>query len=153
VAVRARHPLGEPALAVRVGCLPVDEVEHDEAVGEPQRGLHRVGEALLRAALDGEPVDHHRDVVLLLLLQRRRFGELMHRPVDQHPGVALGLQLGEQVDELALAGAHHRGEHLEPGALVQVEDLVDDLLRGLPRDALAAGRAVRLTGAGVEQRR
>ena len=71
--------------------------------------------------------------------------------VDQHPGVALGLQLGEQVDELALAGAHHRGEHLEPDALVQIEDLVDDLLRGLPGDALAAGRAVRLTGAGVEQ--
>ena len=37
----------------------------------------------------------------------------MHHTVDPDPAVALGVQLVEEVDELALAGAHHRGEDLE----------------------------------------
>ena len=151
VAVRAGHLLGEPALAVRVVLLEIDEVEHEDALGQPQRGLHRVGEALLGARLDREPVDDHRDVVLLLLLQRRRVGQRIHRAVDQDAGVALALELGEQVDVLALATADDRREHLEPAARLHLEHLVDDLLRGLLRDDLAAGRAVRRAGAGVEQ--
>ena len=57
----------------------------------------------------------------------------------------------EQVDVLALARPDHRGEHLEPGALLHRQHPVDDLLRGLPGDRLAADRAVRLADAGVEQ--
>ena len=101
--------------------------------------------------LDRQPVDDHLDVVLLLLLQRRRVGQRIHHPVDPHPAVALRVQLVEQVDELALAGAHHRSEHLEAQAFVHREHLVDDLLRGLPGDALTADRAVRGAGARVEQ--
>ena len=129
----------------------VDELQHDDAVGEIQRRLDRVGEPLLGGGLDGEAVDHHLDVVLLLLLQRRRVGQRVHDPVDADPAVALGVELVEQVDELALAGAHDRREHLEAGALVHGEHLVDDLLRGLLGDALTAHRAVRGAGAGVEQ--
>ena len=49
--------------------------------------------------------------------------------VDAGPGEALGLQLGEQVDVLALAAPHDGREHLEAGALGQLEQPVDDLLR------------------------
>ena len=56
-------------LPVLVVLRQVDEVEEHHAAGEPQRGLDRVGEPLLGAALDGEPVDHHLDGVLLLLLE------------------------------------------------------------------------------------
>ena len=136
---------------MRVVVLAVDELEHDDAVGEVQRRLDRVGQPLLGGGLDGEPVDDHLDVVLLLLLQLRRIGERMHHAVDADPAVALRVQLVEQVDELALAGAHHRREHLEAQALVHREHLVDDLLRGLPGDPLAAHRAVRGAGAGVQQ--
>ena len=101
--------------------------------------------------LDRQPVDDHLDVVLLLLLQRRRLGQRIHHAVDPHPAVALRVQLVEQVDELALAGAHHRCEHLEAQALVHREHLVDDLLRGLPGDALTAHRAVRRAGPRVQQ--
>ena len=136
---------------MRVVLRQVDELEHDQAVGQPQRRLHRVGEPLPRSRLHREPVDHHVDVVLLLLLQLRRVGERVHRAVHERARVALRLELLEQVDVLALAAAHHRREHLEPGALLHGEHLVDDLLRRLLADRLAARRAVRLAGAGVEQ--
>ena len=151
VAVGAGHPLGEPALAMRVIVVQIDEIEHDQPVGQPQRGLHRVGEPLLGARLDREPVDDHGDVVLLLLLELRRIGELVHRAVDEHARVALPLQVGEQIDELALARAHDGREHLEARALFHRQHLVDDLLRGLLLDHLPADRAVRYARAGVEQ--
>ena len=151
VPVRARHPLGEPALAVRVVLLEVDELEHDQPVGQPQRRLDRVGQPLLGRRLHREPVDDDGDVVLLLLLQLRRLGQRVHGAVDQHAGVALPLQRGEQVDELALAGAHDGGQHLEPGALLHRQHLVHDLLRRLLLDHVPAGRAVRHAGARVEQ--
>ena len=151
VAVGAGQLLGEPLLAVRVVVLPVDELQHDDAVGEIQRGLDRVGQALLGRSLDGEAVDHHLDVVLLLLLELGRVGQRMHDAVYADPAVTLAVELVEQVDELALAGADHRREHLEPGALVHRQHLVDDLLRCLLGDALTAHRAVRRAGAGIEQ--
>ena len=105
----------------------------------------------LAAGLDGEAVDHHLDVVLLLLLQLRRIGQRMHHTVDPHPAVALRVELVEQVGELTLSGAHHRSEHLEPGALRHCQHLVDDLLRCLTGDPLAADRAVRRARARVQQ--
>jgi hypothetical protein len=48
--------------------------------------------------------------VLDLLLELGRVGERDDLAVDPGPGEALGLQLGEQVDELALAGLDDRRE-------------------------------------------
>ena len=106
---------------------------------------------MFRAGLHREPVDDHLDIVLLLLLQRRRLSQRVHHAIDPNPAVALGVELVEEVDELALAGAHHRRENLEPGALWHGQYLIDDLLRGLAGDPAAAYRAVRCAGAGVEQ--
>ena len=78
-------------------------------------------------------------------------GELMHRAIHPGPAEALGLQLAEQVRVLALALAHHRGQHLEAGSLAQLEDAVHDLLRGLSADRLPALGAVRLADACEEQ--
>ena len=151
VAVRAGQLLGEALLAVRVVVLAVDELQHHDAVGQVQRRLDRVGQPLLGGRLDRQAVDDHLDVVLLLLLELRRVGQRVHHPVDAHAAVALRVELVEQVDELALAGPHHRREHLEPHALVHGEHLVDDLLRGLAGDPLTAHRAVRGAGPGVQQ--
>ena len=151
MAVGAGQLLGEPLLAVRVVILAVDELQHDDAVGEIQCGLDRVGQALLGRRLDGEAVDHHLDVVFLLLLQLGRVGQRMHHAVYPYPAVTLRVELVEQVDEFALSGAHHRCEHLEPGALVHRQHLVDDLLRCLFGDALTAHRAVRRAGACIQQ--
>ena len=67
------------------------------------------------------------------------------------PGVPLGLQFLEQLGVLALAAADDGGQHLEPGALLELEHAVHDLLRGLPGDRPAADRAVRLADAGEQQ--
>ena len=85
VVVRAGEVLGEAPLALGVVLGEVDEVEHDDAAGQPERGLDRVGEPALGALLDREPVDDHLDGVLLLLLQLRRLGERVHHAVDPGP--------------------------------------------------------------------
>ena len=151
VTVRTRKLLGEALFAMRVAFLTVDEIQHHDAVGQTQRGLHRIGQPLFGTGLDGQPVDDHLDIVLFLLLQRRRLGQGMHHTVDPNPAVALGVQLVEEVDELALAGPHHRSEHLKLSALGHGQHLIDDLLRGLSRDPLATHRAVRRAGTRVEQ--
>ncbi len=71
--------------------------------------------------------------------------------VDDGAAEALRLQLAEQLEVLALAAADDRREHLEAGALVAVQDAVDDLLRRLAGDRLAARGAVRTADPGVEQ--
>ena len=143
--------LGEPLLAVVGVVVVIDELQHHDAVGQVQRGLHRIGEPLLGAGLDGQAVHHHLDVVLLLFLQLGWIGQRMHHAIDAHAAVALRVQLLEQVGELALTGAHHRCENLKPGAFGHHQHLVDDLLRRLAGDPLTADRAVRRAGARIEQ--
>ena len=151
VVVRARHLLAEAHLAVLVVLGEVDEVEHDEPAGQGQRGLDGVGEPALGGLLDREPVDDDLDGVLELLVQRRRLVQRVGLTVHAHPGEALGLELAEELDVLALAAADDRGEHLEAAPLLQGQDTVDDLLRRLPLDLGAARRAVWPAGTGVEQ--
>jgi hypothetical protein len=151
VVVRAVQMLGEHPLPLRVVLVQVDEVEDHHAAGEPERRLHGVRQPPLRALLDGEPVDDDLDRVLLLLLQLRRLGQLHRLPVDARPAVALGLQLVEEVDVLALALAHQRRQHLEAAARLQRQHLVDDGLRRLARDGTGALRAVRFADTGEEQ--
>ena len=138
-------------LAVRVVLVAVDEIQHHNAVGQTQRGLDRIGQPLFGGGLDRQPVDDNFDVVFFLLLQRRWFGQRIHHAVDPDAAVALGVELVEEVDELALAGAHDRREYLELGAFRHGQHLIDDLLRSLAGDPAAAYRAVRGAGTRVEQ--
>ena len=151
VLVGAGHLLGERSS--RPGSLAGRSTKSKTTSppARPEGGLDRVGEPALGGRLDREPVDDHLDGVLLLLVELGRVVERVGLAVDPGPGEALGLQLAEQVDVLALAAADHRREHLEAGALLEGEHPVDDLLRRLPRDRRAAGRAVRAAGARVEQ--
>ena len=129
-------------------------------LGEPERGLDRVGQALLgRRASRDEPVDDHLDGVLSFFSSVGGSVERADLAVDPGPREALGLQLAEQVRVLALAAPHHRRQHLEPGALGQLEQPVDDLLRGLPRRSArrrpgsAAGRRGPRAGGGSRRPR
>ena len=147
VVVGAGHRLGVAPLASGVVLVEVDEVDDEDPAGEAERGLHRVGEALLARPvslpLRHEAVDDDVDGVLDLLLQGRRLGERDRLAVHARTAVPLGPQLGEEIDELALARPDDRREDLESGALRQLEQAVDDLLGALPRDRLAADGAVR----------
>ncbi len=143
--------LGVHPLAIGVGGVPVDEVDQHQAAAEAERGLDGVRQPLLGGRLHRQPVDHHLDGVLALLLQFRYVGEREDGAVDPRAGETLCLQVREQVDVLALAAPHDRGEHLEPGALGQLEQAVDDLLRSLPGDRSAAFRTVRPTPSREQQ--
>ncbi len=151
VVVGAVEVLGVEALAVGVVFGQVDELQRDRAAGQLQCRLDRVGEPAPRRVLHRQAVDDDLDVVLLVLLQRRRLFQPHDGAVDPGPGEALGLQLAEQLGVFALAAPDDRREHLEPGALLQVHHAVDDLLRHLPGDRARAHRAVGLADARPQQ--
>ena len=102
-----------------------------------------------------EPVDDDLDLVLLVARQPLvALEELVDHDrlaVDAGAHVALTGQVGEQRVVLALATADDRCQHLEAGALGQLEDAVDDLLRGLALEPGAVVRAVLDADAGVQQ--
>ncbi len=151
VVIGAVEVLGVLPLAVRVVLGQVDELQGDQATTESERRLDGVGEPSLGGLLDLQAVDDHLDRVLLLLLQRGRLGEGVDDPVDARAAVALGLQVPEQLGVFALALADDRSQDLELGALLELEDPVDDRLGALPSDQSAAHRTVRTPGPGVEQ--
>ena len=157
---RLPSPSSPPSAAFVAGAGSAQgrlRVGHEEDLGdalaEAQRRLDRVGESALDAVATHETVDDHLDRVLLVAgeLERGPLGELDELAVDAGPGVALFGEVVEQGRVLALAPAHDRSEHLEAGALGQVAQAVDDLLRALAGDEPAAVGAVRLADAGVEQ--
>jgi hypothetical protein len=154
VVVGAGHPLGEPPRPLRVAFRSIDKIHEEYAAREQQGGLDRVGEAAFGArvvALGHQPVDDDLDRVLDLLLQLGRLGQRDDLAVNPRSGEPLGLQLGEEIDELALAPLNHRREDLEARPLGQLHEPVDDLLRALAGDRLLAHRAVGPTDAGEEQ--
>ena len=89
--------------------------------------------------------------MLDLLLELGRVAELDPLPVDDRAGVAGRRELLEEVDELALLLGDDGREDLEPGAGLELHELVGDLLHGLLADDLAARRAVRDPDARPEQ--
>jgi hypothetical protein len=128
----------------------------DHTTGQRQGGLDGVGQPAPGRLLDRQPVDDDLDIVLLVLLQRGQVArgravEPDDLAVDPGPGEPLGLKLAKQVRVLTLAATDDRRQHLEPGALLQFQYPVHDLLRALPGDRPAADRAVRLTDPGVQQ--
>ena len=154
VVVGAGHLLRVPTFTPGVLGIQVDEVDDQDARGQAERGLHRVGQPTFGArviALGDKSVDHDLDGVLLLLLQGGRLDQGDDLTVDAGARETLGLELAEHLDELALAGLHHRRQHLEAGVFGQLQQTVDDLLRALSGDGLATHRAVRSAGAGKQQ--
>ena len=150
-AERAGQVLGEGDELL--GPVVGDDADLGDAVGEAQRRLHRLGEALADVVAPDQPVHDDLDGVLLVAgqVQRGALGQLDHLAVDPGPGEAL---LGQVVEEglvLPLASPHHGGEHLEAGPLGQVEDAVDDLLRRLAGHGAPAVGAVGPAHPGVEQ--
>ena len=97
-------------------------------LGQAQRRLQRVGEPPLDPLPLDQAVDHHLDGVDLVAGQLRRVRQLVHLAVDASPGEALPGQLLEQALVLALAAPDDRGQHLEAGAVGQLQDAIDDLL-------------------------
>ena len=97
------------------------------------------------------PVDHHVDVVFLGLLQLGQVGGLVGLAVDPKAHIALALHLGEQLGELALAVAHHRGQHHQAGVGRQGHHGVDHLAHALSLQRHMVVGAEGRAGAGIQQ--
>ena len=87
----------------------------------------------------------------LVALELEGVGQVVELAVDQGAGKALVGQVLEEGVVGALAAVDHGGEDLEAGALLQLHDPVDDLLRRLPGDRRAVVGTVRDADAGEEQ--
>ena len=146
-------------LNVRVSAGASSRAGHDldlgDAVGEAQRRLERIGEAPFDAFLQHEAVDDDLDLVVLVLgeplVTLQELVDVDGLAVDARPHVPLAGQILEQRVVLALAAPHDGREHLEPQAVVHVEDAVDDLLGRLALQPRAVVRAVLHADAGVQQ--
>ena len=147
-----RLQLGDRGAAVEAGELlgeeerllvGVDELDFDQAGGEPGGGLDRLREAAAQLRFHHQPVDHDRDVVFELLVEDDLLVEAAQLAVDLGPRVALEPHLLEQFAVLAFAAADDRRHHHEFGPVLDRHQPVDDLLLGLAGDLLAALGAVR----------
>ena len=98
----AREPLGERQL------LAVDDVDHDEALGQRDRRLDRLREPRAQIGLHDEPVDDDLDRVLELLVEDDLVLEHLELAVDLHAREPVGAELLEDVLVLALAVADDR---------------------------------------------
>ncbi len=87
---RAREPLG-----IRLYFIAVDELDLHQPIGERHRRLDRVGQPLAQLSLHHQAVDHHGDVVLVLLVERDLIVETSQLAVDLDPAEALGAQFLE----------------------------------------------------------
>lgn len=142
---------GESALPLRILLIAIHEVDGEHPRSQPERRLHRVGEALLHRRLGGESIDDDVDRVLALFVQSRWIHQLPQLAVHAHPGEALGGQLPKEVDVFALASAYDRGEDLESGPLGEFQQPVGDLLGTLLADRFATLHAVRMTRPSEQQ--
>ncbi len=100
---------------------------------------------------DDDPVDHDLDVVLKLLVERDRLGQVVELAVDPHANVPEPLGLVEDVAMLALAALHHRRRDEQPRPLGQEQHLVGNLLDRLLADLATAVGTVRMSDARVHQ--
>ena len=71
--------------------------------------------------------------------------------VNNGSGVTLSAELLEEVDELTLLLVNDLSENLESGALFELHDLVNNLLRSLLDDSFATVGTVRDTDSRPEQ--
>ena len=139
---RSSHPHPEGAPSARGGRVwkGRNGASASSATASPSaslRAVSSIGEPCSDVGTNDEPVDHHVDVVVELLVERGRRGDLVENAVDVHALEAVLHQFGEFLPVFALAPAHERREQIEPRALRQRHHAVDHLRDGLALDRQA----------------
>src|SRR5262249_768662 len=109
--------------------------DRHHALRQLERGFDRVRQAVARALLDRQPVDHDFQVVSLVARQFRRILELDPRPVDAGAQIALALGVVHLLAVFAFSAPHDRRQQRHALARTRGQDLVHHLL-----DALASQR-------------
>ena len=148
---RAVHRAGELLREGEDLSALVDQLDLDQAISERDRGLDRVGQPLAQVALHHQPVDHHGDVVLVLLVEDDLLLEPAQLTVDLDPAEALVAQFLELLAVFTLAPTDDRRQDHEAGPLRKLHDLIDDLLGALAGDRAAAHVAMGVTDTRPQQ--
>ncbi len=108
-------------------------LEHlDDTVPRSERRLHRVGDSVTVPGTHDESIDDHRDLVILVPIQGRGFGEVVGLPVDPGTHEPLLARLFEELAELTLPSPNQRRQYLDPGILADREQPLHDLTGRLP---------------------
>ncbi|EEG34615.1 hypothetical protein NEIFLAOT_00231 [Neisseria flavescens NRL30031/H210] len=100
-------------------------------VAVAQRGFKTFRQPLLDVRLHFHAVDDHVDVVLDVFFQLRHFVKLIDLAVHTHPCKPLCLQVGKEIDKLALTLAHRRRKNHHARAFRQLQHGIDHLRHGL----------------------
>ena len=156
---QARFQFGNAVAAYRAGVLGVEEVllpvvhlQHQRApFGQTQRGLETLRQTLARIGAHLQAVDHHVDIVLLVLGQRRRILAIHGLAVDAEADVAQRLHLRQQIGKLALLAARHRRQQHHARFGRQRQHGIDHLAHGLCLQRQMVIRAMGCAGAGKQQ--
>ena len=120
----------------------IRQVEIDQSLGQFQRLFKTVGQPRFNPFAHRDPVNHHLDVVLVLLVERGGVLDRVELAVDPHAGEAGLLPFGQLLAVLPLAPAHHRSEQVGARPLGQGHHPVDHLADRLRRDRQAGGGRV-----------
>ena len=124
----------------------------DHALGKPQGGFHRLGQAAGRVLAHLQPINHRLQGVLAPLLRDfRQIAYFLHQAVDAGPEITLAPEHGEHVLVLSLPSPNQGRQDHRPFPHGLGHDAVDYLLRRLAGDGLAAMPAVGGSGAGVQE--
>ncbi len=125
---RKRHRLGK--------------LRNRKALGELQCGLEQFRKPLFDLFAHHDTIDHDVDVVIELLVERRRLRDLVELAVDLDALEALLEIFGEFFFVFALAAARDRREQIKLGAFGQRQHAIDHLRNGLAFDRQSGRRRI-----------
>ena len=118
-------------------------------VAVAQRGFKTFRQPLLNVRLHFHAVDDHVDIVLDVFFQLRHFVQLINLAIHAHPRKALCLQVGKEIDKLALTFAHRRRQYHHACVFRQLQDSIDHLRHGLAGKRQIVFGTMRRADAGV----
>ena len=145
-AVIAGVVLGKQGHGVRCHLM-----QQHQTAGELAGSFNGIGQAAVQIGFQHQPIHHDLNMVLFVLFQGDLFRQIIEDPV--HPGTDKAALAGilQYLGVLTLFAADHRSQQLEPGTLRQSQNLIHDLIDGLPPNFLAALGAVGRAHSGPEQ--
>ena len=144
----AGEAVGERDL-VRIGVIHLNDT--CDAIGQSQRGLEGFRQSQMQVFLDPEPIDYGVDVVFPAQIEPGRLVQLVYLAVDPRADKALRLEVGHQLDVLALAFGDNRRDEHKLRAFGQFEDVIDHLADGLGFQCSAVVGALGRAGARIQQ--
>ena len=133
-----------------------------EAFAELQRRLDRIGEPAaifwrkwLPLLINGSPhnkaIDHHLDTVSLLLIEFRRVVQVIQRAVDTDAAEARLPGGMEEGLPFTLPVAKHWTEHEKACPVWELQDLINNVIKGDSADGAITLRTVRRTSTRIEK--